>query len=70
MDSLVPPVADSTHALDEATCNNGIGTWHLLAGRRDAAIAAWRRARTAGPWAAFGTIAAEAELKRAGVAVR
>jgi tetratricopeptide (TPR) repeat protein len=70
VDSLVPPVADTTHALDEATYNNGIGTWHLLAGRREAAIAAWRRARSAGPWAAFGTIAAEAELKRIGAGVR
>ncbi len=70
VDSLVPHTPDAANALDEATYNNGIGTWHLLAGRRDAAIAAWRRARSAGPWAAFGTIAAEAELKRLGVDVR
>ncbi len=70
VDSLVPRAPDPANALDEATYNNGIGAWHLLGGRRDAAIAAWRRARSAGPWAAFGTIAAEAELKRLGVDVR
>ncbi len=70
VDSLVSPAPDPANALDEATYNNGIGTWHLLNGRRDAAIGAWRRARSAGPWAAFGTIAAEAELKRIGASVR
>lgn len=69
-DQLVKPEPDAANALDEATYNNGIGTWHLLAGRKDAAIAAWRRAKAAGPWAAFGTIAAEAELKRSGAGVR
>ncbi|MBI3792824.1 MAG: tetratricopeptide repeat protein [Gemmatimonadetes bacterium] len=69
-EDLVPATPDSTNALDEATYNNGIGVWHLLAGRRDAAIAAFRRARTTGPWAAFGAVAAEAELKRLGVGLR
>lgn len=69
-DSLVSHAPDATKALDEGTYNNGIGTWHLLAGRRDSAIASYRRARSAGPWAAFGTIAAETELKRLGVGVR
>jgi tetratricopeptide (TPR) repeat protein len=68
-DSLVGKEPDLAHPLEEATLNYGIGVWHLVNGRRDAAITAWRRSR-AGTWAGFGAIAAEADLKRAGVAIR
>ena len=69
VDSLVGKEPDVANPLEEATLNYGIGVWHLVNGRREAAIAAWRRSR-AGTWAGFGAIAAEADLKRAGVALR
>ena len=69
-DSLLARVPDPASALDEATYGNGVGVYHLLADRPDSAVAAFRRARATGPWAAFGAIAAEAELRRLGVAVR
>lgn len=69
VDSIAPRVTDTAPTLEEATLNYGVGVWHLVAGRRDAAIASFRRSR-AGLWAGFGAIAAEAELKRLGVAVR
>lgn len=52
--------------LDAATVGYGLGAWHLAEGRRDEALAAFRKALTAGQWAAFGHIAAEAELARLG----
>ncbi len=69
VDSLVPREPDTAHPLEEATLNYGIGVWHLVAGRRDAAVMAFRRSR-AGTWAGFGAIAAEADLKRLGVPMR
>ena len=63
-DSLLGAKPDSANALDEATMGNGIGTWHLVNGRRAQAVAWYRRSIAVGPWASFGSIAAEAELKR------
>ena len=63
-DSLLGAAPDTTNALDESTMGNGIGTWHLVNGRRAQAMAWYRRAIASGPWASFGYIAAEAELKR------
>jgi tetratricopeptide (TPR) repeat protein len=45
----------------------GVGAWHLVNGRTDAAMDIFRRVVAAeDQWAAFGYIAAEAELVRAG----
>lgn len=51
-------------ALGSATVGYGIANWHLYNGRMDEAMAAFRRVLDTGQWAAFGTIAAEAELAR------
>ena len=65
-DSLLGPTPGAVNALDEATMGNGIGTWHLLNGRRAEAVAWYRRSLASGSWASFGCIAAEAELHRLG----
>jgi hypothetical protein len=50
--------------LDPATLGYGIGNWHLYGGRRDEAVAAFRQVLATDEWAAFGYIAAEADMKR------
>lgn len=52
--------------LDLATLGYGVGNWHHYNGRHDAAIALWRRVVNTSYWAAFGYLAAEAELHRLG----
>lgn len=42
----------------------GVGLWHWLEGRKEQACAAWERVVAGANWAAFGFIAAEAELAR------
>lgn len=49
---------------DNATIAYGVGAWNLLEGRRDEGVKALRRAAADPGWAAFGVIAAEAELSR------
>ncbi len=61
-DSLLD-VKNST-ALDLATQGYGVGNWYLYNGEVDKAKAIFRRVITGKHWAAFGYIAAEAELKR------
>ncbi len=56
--------------LDPATLGYGMGNWHLYNGRRDEAVKAYRQVIAAGQWSAFGHLAAEADLKRLGVAPR
>ncbi|MHC4948232.1 MAG: tetratricopeptide repeat protein [Planctomycetota bacterium] len=55
-------------AVENATVAYGLAAWDLLEGRSDEADAAFRRiveaGRASGGWAAFGAIAAEAELAR------
>jgi tetratricopeptide (TPR) repeat protein len=53
-------------ALDKATLGYGIGAWHLINGRKDRAVAAWRAVSGGTQWASFGGIAAEADLHRMG----
>jgi tetratricopeptide (TPR) repeat protein len=53
-------------ALDRATLGYGIGTWHLVNGRKDRAMAAWRGVLGGTQWASFGAIASEADLHRLG----
>jgi tetratricopeptide (TPR) repeat protein len=60
-DDLWDEVAD---ALGNATIGYGIANWHLYNGRMPQARRALRRVLETGEWAAFGYIAAEAELAR------
>ena len=62
-----PPDLSNASALDVATLGYGLGNWHYYNGRKDAAIAVWRRVVNTTYWAAFGFIAAEAELFQLGV---
>ncbi|MEC9372921.1 MAG: hypothetical protein VYC34_03720 [Planctomycetota bacterium] len=50
--------------IDNATEAYGAGMFRLLRGEREAAIDMFERALDSGAWAAFGAIAAEAELVR------
>jgi tetratricopeptide (TPR) repeat protein len=52
--------------LDPPTLGYGLGNWHLYNGRKDEAVAAFREVLAGNQWAAFGYIAAEADLKRLG----
>lgn len=63
-EELLNSPENSNAALHDATTGYGIGVWHLTSGR-DAQAMEWFRRVYAGPqWAAFGYIAAEAELSR------
>lgn len=61
LDSLTPV---GTDAIGDATIGYGVGNWHLYNGRRGAALEIFRRVVSSGSWAAFGHIAAEAEVAR------
>lgn len=50
--------------LQNATLWYGIGNWHYMNGREDRALEFWNNILETGRWAAFGHIAAEAELAR------
>lgn len=50
--------------LDPATLGYGLGAWYLVQGQREEALRTFRKVVEAGPWSAFGVIAAEAELHR------
>ena len=57
--------------LDEATVGYGLGNWFLVNGQADRAVSFFERVVGLDEWAAFGYIAAEADLariRRAGVA--
>ena len=62
VDSLLP--ATSSAALDDVTTAYGVGNWFLYNGDADRAKAIFERIVASGNWAAFGAIAAEAELAR------
>jgi tetratricopeptide (TPR) repeat protein len=59
-ETLAPPM-DGAAA---ATIGYGVGLWHWVEGRKEQACAAWQRVLTDKSWAAFGLIAAEAEIAR------
>lgn len=61
-----PPDLSNASALDLATLGYGVGNYHYYAGRRAEAVDVWRRVLNTSYWAAFGFIAAEAELHRLG----
>ncbi len=50
--------------LEDATVGYGLGIWHLLEGHREEGERLLRRTMTGPMWAAFGAIAAEAEIAR------
>lgn len=62
-DSLIAAMG-SGDDLQKATLGYGIGSWHLYNGRRERAREIFRRVLEGAQWAAFGYIAAEAELAR------
>lgn len=62
-DSVV--TAAEGDALQNATVAYGVGNWHLVNGRRAEAERIFRRILDGPEWAAFGYLAAEAELARA-----
>lgn len=57
-------VEASAESLSAATVGYGLGVWNLLQGDRDAGKAIFLGILSTGQWAAFGFIAAEAELSR------
>jgi tetratricopeptide (TPR) repeat protein len=62
VDSLLS--ASSSAALDDVTTAYGVGNWYLYNGDATRANEIFRRIVATGNWAAFGAIAAEAELAR------
>lgn len=52
--------------LDPPTLGYGLGNWHLYNGRKEEAVKIFREVLAGSQWAAFGAIAAEADLKRLG----
>lgn len=50
--------------VEDATRGYGVGAWALVEGQRDEAAATFRRVVEGDSWAAFGFIAAEAEIAR------
>ncbi len=63
-ESLLDTSAEADVPLANATVGYGIGNWHFINGREEEAVAMWQRVLEGDAWAAFGYIAAEAELAR------
>ena len=64
VDSLLS--ASASAALDDVTAAYGVGNWYLYSGDRARAEQIFERIVATGNWAAFGAIAAEAEIARRG----
>lgn len=62
VDSLVARAFDSETGLAQATLGYGLGNWYLMEGDTLAATNVYRRIMENETWAAFGFIAAEADL--------
>lgn len=62
-DELLQPVGERDAPADAAV-HYGVGAWHLVEGRVELADSLFRDLKAKGNWAAFGVIAAEAELAR------
>jgi tetratricopeptide (TPR) repeat protein len=60
VEALLSP--DAADPIQLATYGYGVANWHLYNGDRDQAMALFRRVVAGPAWAAFGHIAAEAEL--------
>lgn len=57
-------LGEGSSALDDVTTGYGVANWHLYNGDSDRAYRMFRAIVDRGEWAAFGSIAAEAELSR------
>jgi tetratricopeptide (TPR) repeat protein len=66
-DSLLEETSKSGSAIGFATVAYGVGNWYLYNGQTPEAVAVLSRVLEGGEWAAFGYIAAEADLARLGV---
>lgn len=64
VDSVLAVGPSGEMSVTDATAAYGVGNWHLYNGRPAEAEAIFRRIMGGGQWAAFGYIAAEAELAR------
>jgi tetratricopeptide (TPR) repeat protein len=62
-DAILAPTPTGELSVTDATAAYGIANWHFYNGRRDQARALFRRIVAGGQWGAFGSIAAEAELR-------
>lgn len=68
--TVTPAWLDTATGLEKATLSYGIGAWLLAEGRPKEAGPVLTPLVHGDQWASFGSIAAEADLKRAGIAVR
>lgn len=64
VDEVMDTGGEADVALSNATIGYGVGFWHEINGRPDEARAVWRRTIEGSSWAAFGYIAAEAEIAK------
>jgi tetratricopeptide (TPR) repeat protein len=64
VDSLSPRQGGDVATVEDVTTGYGVANWHFYNGRRDEAERLFRQIVTSPQWAAFGYIAAEAELAR------
>lgn len=63
-ENLLNLVSEDDVPLANATVGYGIGKWHALEGRGEDAASTWQTVLSGSQWAAFGYIAAEAEMAR------
>jgi len=63
-DSLLPRQRADTATVEDAATGYGVANWHWYNGRRAEAERLFRQIVTSPQWAAFGYLAAEAELAR------
>jgi tetratricopeptide (TPR) repeat protein len=61
---VLPPTPQRGMDVANSTAAFGVGMWHRLNGRETEAVDLFRRIVAGGQWAAFGSLAAEAELAR------
>ena len=61
-DQLLAEHAGAGGSIESATVAYGLANWHFYNGREDAARELWRAITSGSQWAAFGYIAAEADL--------
>jgi hypothetical protein len=60
--AVLPPTPAAAMDVANSTAAFGVGMWHRLGGREAQATDVFRRIVAGGQWAAFGSLAAEAEL--------
>lgn len=64
VDSVLDVSSEADTPLANATVGYGVGQWHAMHERDSEALEVWNRTLRSEQWAAFGYIAAEAELAR------